>query len=224
MVKDQTPIEEEETPTLEGTEGEGTPKTTSETEELPVPEVDYKKKFSDSSREVQRLLSEDKLRKVRIEELEAKLAKADELSSEEKLHEKFPDWDMLSDSEKQLIKRQEKTEKELLKLKEEQAWKDDFGKAVDKFPKLSEREKEFKDFCYRFPKGIDAETLAKSFLFEEKEEPKEPRKGLEKPTGGTKGMPSGELSDEEVKRLRETNFEVYLKMVRNGKIKTTPRE
>ena len=206
-----TPEEGEAIPTPEGTKGETTPKkTTTPAEELPS-EVDYlKKKFSDSAREVQRILESSKLDKTRIAELEVKLAeKASEISPEE-----FPDWDLMSESEKWMAK-------EILRLKEKTKWEEDLQKVKAAFPKLANKEGAFKEYCYKYPKSVDIEILAKSFLFEEPAEELEPKpkKGLEKPTGGLGKVPSAEMTVEDVKRLRETDGRTYLKMIRDGTLK-----
>lgn len=206
----------------EGTEGDLTPKKEPKDDELPSEPVDYKKKFSESSREVQRILEESKLKDKKIAELEA-----NKPPSEEEFAKTYPDWEFLSDEQKGFIKRQEQLEKDIRDMKEEKAWQNDFSTAVKKFPQLAGKEKEFKDYCYQFPKGINAETLAKSFLFEESkpEVPKEPRKGLEKPTGGRAGkVPPQEMTLADIKRLRETNEKLYIKMIREGRIKKIPEE
>lgn len=218
---DQIPKGDEITPTPIGTEGDETPQTTPKGDELP-PEVDYKKKFSDSAREVQRLLEEDKLRQEKIAELEAKLAETSENLADREFSQKYPEWEMMTETEKTLAKEIDSLKKESLKAKEEKAWQNDFQKAKSKFPKLSGREDEFKEFCYKYPKSIDAETLAKSFLFEE--ETPQPKKGLEKPTSGSKVPPKSGYSLEDIKNLRESDFKTYIKLIRQGKIKEIPEE
>lgn len=141
--------------------------------------------------------------------------------------EELPDEEMLTDTEKALKKKQAQQEQDIALLKEKEAWKEDLAKAKAKFPQLAKREDEFKKFCYKYPKGIDAVTLAKSFLFDEKSEPEKKvpeRKGLETPTGGPSEVPKTGMSLEDIKRLREENFPIYIKMVREGKIKEIPKE
>ena len=220
-----TPAGDEATPTPKGTEGESTPKNPAEGAELP-PEVDYKKKFSESTRENQRVQAElakaqaDKAELARRQtELEAKLAKANETLSDESLIAKYPDWDMLTDGEKTLLKRQEALEIELAEMKEDKAWDRDLSKAKTNFPELSEKEKEFKEYCYKYPKGVDVETLARAFLFESKKPIQEPRKGLEKPTAGPIQPAGGEMTAEDIQRIRETDEKLYVQLLRSGKIK-----
>jgi len=216
-----TPIEDEpEAPTLEGTEGEPTPIETPPAVEEPKPaEVDYKKKFSESSREVQRLLEEDKLNKARLAETEAKLEQASAIPSEDDLSRKYPDWELLTDAEKAIYRRVETQERDLVELKEERAWQKDFSKAKSRFPQLAEREQEFKDYCYKYPRSVDALTLAKSFLFDEaKTEPQ--RKGLESPTAGPKELGGSEFTWDDVDRMRVSDPKLYEKLIREGRIDT----
>jgi hypothetical protein len=216
--KQQTPIEGEATQTLEGTPTEGPVVNQTATPEIePQAEVDYKKKFSDSAREVQRLLEKDKQDQAKLQELEAQLAnKANEVSSE-KLAEAYPDWDLMTDNEKWMAK-------ELITLKEKSKWEEDLTRAKKSFPVLGEKEAEFKNYAYKYPKAIDIEVLAKSFLFDNKPETpvqtqvEPPKKGLEKPTGGSRQAPSPGLTLEDIKRLRETQPKLYTKMIIEGKL------
>mgnify|MGYP001570683631 CR=1 FL=1 len=203
---------------LEGTEGgEITPeKVISEGVGLPPEEVvDYKKKFSESSTEALKIREENKRLMQEKAELEAKLSNKDDDTS---LGREY-DMDLLSETEKSILKSQKKLEKELQLMKEEKAWTEDFGNAVKQFPKLAERADEFKEFCYQYPKTIDAPTLAKAFLFEEPQEEKQaPKKGLEKPSAGSRQPQSG-MSIEDITRLRTSDPKAYIKAIRDGSLK-----
>lgn len=171
-------------------------------------EVDYKKKFSDSAREVQRLLEEDKLKNQRIAELEAQVGKPT-ASYED---------DIYSDEGKLLLKKQQETEAKLNRLLAEKQLEEDINHVKSKFPELTGQEKSFREYTEKYP-GVDAETLAKSFLFDMDVE-KKPRKGLEKPSGGTKVPASGEgFTAEEVARIRETDEKRYLELIKKGVLK-----
>ncbi len=204
--------------TPEGTEGEEkTPKKiTPEGAGLPPEEaIDYKKKFSESSAEALRIREENKRLSQEKAELEAKLSQRDDDTS---LSREY-DMDLLSETEKAILKNQKKLEKELQLMKEEKAWAEDFGKAVKQFPKLADRADEFKEFCYQYPKTIDAPTLAKAFLFEEPQEEKPtPKKGLEKPSSGSRQPQSG-MSIEDITRLRTSDPKAYIKAIRDGSLK-----
>jgi|SRR3990170_7928333 len=66
--------------------------------------------------------------------------------------------------------------------------------------------------------GLHLKTAAKAFLVEKGIlEPK--RKGLEKPTGGRQVPTSPEMNNEELKKLRETDFRKYREMLKKGQIK-----
>ena len=167
--------------------------------------------------------------KAKALEEENKKLKESPISSEEELAKKYPDWDFLDDKQKDFIKRQENLEKDVREMKEERAWNKDLADALAQFPQLKGKEAEFKEFCYS-EKNIgnkNLEVLAKAFIFD-KGEPVEPevpaRKGLEKPVGGPKQVPSAEMTLEDITRLRETNPKLYIKMIRENRIKKVPEK
>jgi len=133
--------------------------------------------------------------------------------SEESFSTKYPDWDMLSDNEKTIIKKQEEQEREITKLKTEKARGEAFNKALTDFSDLGESRDEFKDYCEQNP-NLDISMLAKSFLFDKKPN----RKGLEEPTGGEKSMPTDGMPAEEVGRIRENDPRLFAKLIREGRI------
>ena len=226
----QTPEGNEPAPTPKGTEGEKAPKETKPEGEGSPPEgdVDYKKKFSDSSRENQRILQESKLKDEKNAELETKLAEASKTPPEEELAKKYPDWEYKEEEDKERIRKAEETEKRLRKIEEATAWEADYKSLIvnPEFASLKEKEAEFKEFAYKYPKSVDLPTLAKSFLYDNKPEPEAaPRKGLEKPTGGgPEQAPASEMSLEDIGRLRKENPKLYIKMIQEGKLKDIPEE
>jgi len=149
--------------------------------------------------------------KARLLEEELKIARESSVSPE-KLAE-LPDWELMTETEKYLAK-------ELMNLKEKQKWEEDFTRAKKTFPELGDKAAEFKDFAYKYPKSVDVEVLAKSFLFKPTSEPveKPALKGLEKPTGGSRQVPAPGLTLDEIKRLRENQPKLYEKMVIEGKL------
>ena len=231
MIETQTPAGDGAIPTPPGAGGEDTSKQTTPPAALP-PEVDYKKKFSESTTENQRIAELNAQLLKDKEELEAKLAKANETPSEEELSSKYPDWDLKDGDEQERLRREEAREKRLRILEEKTAWEDDFKSLVkqSEFSSLREREDEFKSFAYKYPKSVDLTTLAKSFLYDspkppappEKEQP--PRPGLEPPTGGSKEVQGSGMTLEDITRLRTENPKLYLKMIREGKIKDIPEK
>ena len=230
----QTPKGDEATQTSQGTEGEATPeKTESKAEVTPAKEdVDYKKKFGESTAENQREKEKSAELSRKNEELEEQLAKANETPSEEELESKYPGWELKEEEEKERLRGDEGREKRLRKVEEKIAWDADFKSLVAKpeFASLKDKEEEFKTLAYKSP-STDILTLAKSFLYtpydaKPKEEPKvEPRKGLETPSGGKSEIQEpGKLTLEDIKRLREEDPKTYLKMVQQGQLKDIPEE
>lgn len=87
------------------------------------------------------------------------------------------------------------------------------------YPALKDKRSEFDAYRAEYP-ATKLEPIAKLFLAENElltETPK--RRGLEKAGGGQRTVnPSGKMSAEDVKRLRETNWKKYTQMLREGKI------
>ena len=103
---------------------------------------------------------------------------------------------------------------EIAQIKAKQAKSD----VLEANPQLKEVWSEFEKY-HSDPdnSGMNLKTAAKSFLVEKGLlEPQ--RKGLEKPTGGTRTPISSGMTTEEVKKLRETNYKKYSEMIRKGQI------
>lgn len=229
--------------TSKGTEGTLTPEETEEEEtskkSLPVgegqdqeddesTEVDYKKKFSESKEGAIKLLHDKQELERKNAELEAKLAKASETSSDDVLSKEIPEWDTLTDGEKVIVRNQTKMDKDIRLMKEKEAWLDDLAKAKswakENGYSLAGRDKEFKEFCYSEDnKEIkNIVILAKTFFFDEKVVEEKPvRVGLEKPVGGGKTPPKGgKVTVEEAARLRTTDAKAYKKMLLDKRLKS----
>lgn len=86
-----------------------------------------------------------------------------------------------------------------------------------KFPVLKEHSVEFDEFRKDYPRH-KMENVAKLFLTE-KGLLESPRKGLENPTGGQRGPAEPQMTKEEVKNLRETNFKLYKEKLNKGLIR-----
>ena len=85
-------------------------------------------------------------------------------------------------------------------------------------PVLKEKLAEFDEYRQANP-GMSMQTSAKAYLAEHDllgQEPK--RKGLEKAGGGQRTPPTGKMSVEDAKRLRENNYGEYKKQLMAGKI------
>lgn len=87
----------------------------------------------------------------------------------------------------------------------------------ERFPQLKEMSSEFQEFRKDFPRH-KGENVAKLFL-SEKGLLEPARKGLEKPTGGPHVPLSQGMTQEDVKRLRETDYRKYKDMLSKGLIK-----
>lgn len=86
------------------------------------------------------------------------------------------------------------------------------------YPVLKEKFAEFDEYRLTNP-GMSLTVAAKAFLAEHDllgQAPK--RKGLEKAGGGVRTPPTGKMSVDDAKRLRETNYNEYRKMLMAGKI------
>lgn len=109
------------------------------------------------------------------------------------------------------------TDEDLVKRLKALEDKQELQELHSQFPELKNHTKEFEAFREDYPrhKGVN---IAKLFLAE-KGLIESPRKGLEKPTGGPRVNPNPDLTVEEVKNLRETNYRKYTDMVKKGLIK-----
>lgn len=99
--------------------------------------------------------------------------------------------------------------------------KESMRELMHDFPQLADKRDEFDEFREEEEnKNIPLRKVAQLFLLEKGLLSGKPaRKGLEKPTGGSKApQPSG-VSESDVKRLREQNPRKYIKMIREGKLK-----
>ncbi len=93
------------------------------------------------------------------------------------------------------------------------------SEVLESYPQIKELWNEFETFRNAPDnKGMHLKTAAKSFIVEKGLlEPQ--RIGLEKPTGGGHAPISSGMTSEEVKKLRETNYKEYLRLLKNGDIK-----
>lgn len=126
------------------------------------------------------------------------------------------DEEVFSDEGKLLDRKIKELESKLTQVHQESARKD----LLISYPILKDKMSEFDEFRDDPEnKGMNLRTAAKAFMVEKGLfEPV--RKGLEKPTGGDKAaLPSGTMTVEEVKTLRETNYKKYTDMLQKGLIK-----
>ena len=86
------------------------------------------------------------------------------------------------------------------------------------YPVLKEKWEDFEKFrADPENKGMNMRTAARAFLTENGLLDT-PRRGLEKPTGGSRAAPSTKMTPEEIKDLRENNYPKYREMLEKGQI------
>lgn len=198
-------------------------------EPKPSPEIDYKEKFTESSREAQILHSKNKKINEAIDK-----AKTIPEPTEEELTKEFPDWELLTDTEKKLAKTSLMATKRFAFLEEVTAESKDidaWNQKIDSFiddpknltdhPELEGKEAEFKIFATKpTRRGVDFEDLIPAFLYGMK---KTPSKGkmFETGMGGDKGKAqpkSDKITLDQARKLRTTNYAKYTEYLKAGKI------
>lgn len=204
-----------------------------ETEEESVEEKpqNYKKRYADSTREAQILHAKNK----KIVEV---IEKAKEISdpTEEELIAEYPDWEMMTDTERKMAKdsvisrrRFEALDEATQDFRKSEKW----NAKVDKFmtdpqtlidyPGLEGKEEEFKIFTGKETRrGVDFPDLVSAFLFEaDKIMPKHKGSMFETGTSGTSEKPkpkSDKITTKESQRLRIADYKKYLEYLKAGKI------
>lgn len=202
-----------------------------------VPEVDYRKKFGESTRRNQIVESQFK-------ELQKVLGDItrQEIPSDEEMKSVDPDWEYRSDFEKNLsikVVVQERRQNQILStignITKESELADEIVSFIDKTPELEGKDAEFYNFVTDPKnKGASMEVLLGAFLHKEGITPKapvapqDPSKPEEKapslnrstPRGGNppKEKKEGQYSDEELKHLRTKDPKKYFKLIRDKKI------
>lgn len=194
-------------------------------------EVDYKKKFVESTREAQVLHSKNKKITQAIE-------KANSLAepSEEELSKEYgSEWEEMSTLERRFARDNflNKRKFELLSsvtadFKEADTWSEKIEefiadpKVLTKHPELDGQDAEFIAFATKpSRRGVDMEDLVSAFLYQAK--PTKRHKGalIEEGTGGDKTTPKDPsvLTVEEGRRLRTTDYKKWVELSRAGKIR-----
>jgi len=201
-------------------------------EEVPEeePEEDLKKKLSASAREAQVLYAKNKKVNEAIER-----ASGLPEPTEEDMKKEYPDWDVMGDFEKKLAKdsfistrRFAVLEEATKEFRDIDAW----AESVDKFvedpktvtdnPALDGRLEEFKLFATKQTRrGVDFGDLVSAFLYEVGKTVKPPTKGkmFEVGSGGLHEKPkSDKIPIEEARKLRDTDYNEWKRLLREGKI------
>lgn len=174
------------------------------------PKVTPKGDLTPENRNYAALAEERQIRReaeIRVAELEAQLKNLNASPSK-------VDEENLSDEGITLSRRIQSLEAELFASKEDQVKKE----LVAANPALKDNLVEFDAFRLDYP-GVAMDKVTKLFLAEKGLVGSEPqRKGLERPSGGAKSAPGPGLSEDDVKRLRETQPRKYIQMLRDGKL------
>lgn len=119
--------------------------------------------------------------------------------------------DVYSDEGKLLKGQLSELQKELKAMREER----ELSSVYSQYPSLKDTADEFDEFRSEYP-GVEASKLAKLFLAEKGISPSK-RKGLEKPSGGSR-TPSSGMTWEDISELRKNNPRKYQTMLRSGEI------
>ena len=189
--------EENQTPEVEQTEGTEAEETAQETPteesiETPQEDIDYKKKFSESTREAQRLLEQQKEkdrllaeREKEIEELRKKAESSLDGNYADNSESLYPGFENLSEEEQRNLMAytdsiKKRVQDDIYKdpsiafAKEsynEKRWNEAFETVAEKFPELRESKDEFKKKYFKsdnVPTNIGEilEDLSKVYLFD----------------------------------------------------------
>ena len=129
------------------------------------------------------------------------------------LNTTIPSDEVYSDEGKLLSNKIDSLEAKLELLEEEKV----IAQVRSTFPLLKEHSAEFDEFRKEYPRH-KIENVAKLFLTE-KGLLEVPRKGLESPTGGQRSPAEPQMTHDEVKNLRETNYKAYKDKLQKGLIK-----
>jgi len=210
------------------------PEAPAEPEEQAEPSKElYKRKFSASSREAQKLAAKNRV-------IIKSLADAEDVPepTEEELIEEYRDWDMMSDIEKTLAKETvvSKRWRQTIAQAKEQATKiEKWNESVEDFvedpktlvdnPDLEGKTDDFRVFAAQEANNsVPFNILVSAFLHDHSANQK-PNKGrmFEKGSGGPNDKPQlkkGTITLEEARQLRTTNYPKYKEMLMAGKIES----
>lgn len=164
-----------------------------------------------------------------------------DIPTDEELAKEYPEFDVLSDFERNQLRRSVIQDRKLNKVlvivdgvTTEAAKVKTISDFIDTRPELAGKEQSFLEYCLKpSHRGAPAETLLNAFLFEESktahtEEPPAPTPApAQPPRGLERGTPSGDspsstgprkYSDEELKDLRTRDPKKYHELIRKGQI------
>ena len=201
-------------------------------EEVKLPrENPIEKRYIESTREAQVLSAKNKKMNDAFEE-------ASSISdvSEVELKAEYSDWDLMSDFEQKLAKKNlindkrfEAIQKVTKEFKDVDAWLGKVGEFVEdpksliSYPSLEGKTEEFKLFASKpTRRGVDFEDLVSAFLYSEKAKVvKNKGKMFESAAGGAKekqNKENGLISIDESAKLKKTNYNKWKELLKAGKI------
>ena len=217
---------------------EETPATQVEEDKKQEPQADpskelYKKKFSESSRENQKIYAKNRV-------ITKALVDADDVAepTEEELVKEYPDWDIATENERIALKEAliSKRFRTTIAQAKEQATKiEKWNDSVDEFienpitlnenPDLEGKQEEFRIFAKQEAHNSVPYKLLVSAFLHDYSTTKKVNKGkmFEKGLGGANERvePKGDtLTLEEARILRETNYPLWKEKLMAGKIKS----
>lgn len=197
---------------------------------------DYKKRYTESTREAQILYAQNKKKEEAIQAA-ADLPEPTETDLKIEAIKQGFQFDDMTDIEKALFRQSVHANKKLEKIttitqegKDVIEWNkkvDDFiedPKTLIKYTDLEGKTEEFKQFASRATRrGLDFNDLISAFLYEtEKARPKHKGKMFETGTGGPNDKPKPKddtISAMEGRKLMKTNYKLYTQKLKEGKIR-----
>ena len=198
----------------------------------PAPSPDYKEKYSNSSREVQKIHAKNR----KINEGVSKAIEIVDVEETELIAE-YPDWDVMSDTEKKLAKKNMINDKrfQIINKATEEAkkiekWSDDVNtfignpKNLADNPDLEGKQEEFIEFANRIENhAVPFNTLVGSFLYNMSKQTKPKNKGkmFEQGSGGPNAKPKtkgDKITIAEASILMKNDYKKYKEYLLAGKI------
>lgn len=188
-----------------------------------APQVDYEKKFAESTRENQllreRIAAEERVRQEQTKE-----------PTDSEYRAAFPEWDALDDSQKADKRRIYNAERAALRaqqgiqeLKDERSWNTSIELAIAANSALQGREQAFRQYASKPQyRNVPSDVLVDAFLGKNASpEPSKPtpRPGLETGTGGPKTPEKPRTLDgDQLRALRKTDEKAYVEYIRTHDI------
>lgn len=223
--------EEEEEPDPEPEPSKPAPDPESEEEEAEPSKELYKKKFSASSKENQRINAKNRV-------INKALAEAEDVPepTEDELTKEYPDWEMMSDIEKTLAKETvvSRNWRKMISEAKEQATKiEKWNESVEEFvtdpktlsdnPELEGKTEEFQEFATQETNNNVPFTILVGAFLHQRSTQKPNNKGrmFERGSGGSNEKPQPKkdtITLEEARVLREKDYNKWKEMLAAGKI------